>query len=116
MIDVSKLSSEDLIDANNLAETLWRLMHNQRPAMIAHTLALLVYETMATVRRNAIRRQATVGNVTSLAGATALEVVPTAAGIEELLAAVGAEARKIRAECAEMCGEEDDEEEWEDTP
>jgi hypothetical protein len=94
------------LDAYDVTDSLMQLTWKMDPETAACTLGLLVYAMTATWRANAIRSQATTGNVTSLWAATAREVVPTAAGVEELLAAIGAEARTIRAECAEMNGED----------
>jgi hypothetical protein len=106
MIDTENLSDEDQTNADTLGEELFRILHSQSPEVTARALALLVYEMTATWRRKTIRRQAATGNVISFGGVTVQEVVPTAEGIEELLAAISAEARSIRAFCAEICGEE----------
>jgi hypothetical protein len=125
MIDAGNLSNEDQFEADSLEEELRRILHDRRPRIVARALALIIYEAAADWRRDALRAalRPTASNVVLLREPG--EVVPTAAGIEELLAAIGAETRSLRAFCAEINGEDgegleepekEDEEAWEEAP
>jgi hypothetical protein len=112
-----EISDEDRLDGENLGEELFRLTHNQRSAVVVYAFARVAYQLAANWRRNALRAslQPTAGNIIRLRESDiGREAVPTAEGLEALLAAIGGEARDIRAFCAEICGEEGEEEEWDE--